>query len=106
MLLVAPLLLAGCAVDLAAAMDPGPSPPERPRVEYDCQGVRLTVEYSVDGSRALLTWPDGSDVVKWHRARSGVLDYRGDHSALHIDKDVVWGREGSPPRFCKEWQPH
>jgi len=74
----------------------------RDRVQYDCQGVPLTVEYGTTSART--TWPDGTDVLELQR-RSGdsdVIRYESDHSELRLGRDLVWGREGGSPRTCFE----
>ena len=72
------------------------------RVQYDCQGVPLTVEYGTTSART--TWPDGTDVLELQR-RSGdgdVIRYESNHSELRLGRDLVWGREGGAPRTCFE----
>ncbi|HTQ37315.1 MAG TPA: META domain-containing protein [Steroidobacteraceae bacterium] len=71
------------------------------RLEYDCQGVRLSVEYSADNDVVRLTWPDGSDVLRRHSG-GDVTDYQSAHSEWRLGHDTLWGREGAPPRFCTE----
>jgi len=84
------------ATDSVAAVDSG-----TPRREkYDCQGVQLTVEYSSDNDVVRLTWPDGSDVLRRHPGDGSVIDYRSDLSEWRVDRDTLWGREGSAPRHC------
>lgn len=81
---------------------PGIAATARGRVQYDCQGVPLTVEYGATSART--TWPDGTDVLELQR-RSGdneVIRYESNHSELRLGRDLVWGREGGLPRTCFE----
>jgi heat shock protein HslJ len=87
----------------AARIEPASlaSAPRR-RVQYDCQGIPLTLEYGTTTVRT--TWPDGTDVLELQR-RSGdsdVIRYESEHSELRFGRDLVWGREGGSPRTCFE----
>jgi heat shock protein HslJ len=87
----------------AARIDPqNIASTSRGRVQYNCQGVPLTVEYGATTART--TWPDGTDVLELQR-RSGdsdVIRYESQHSELRFGRDLVWGREGGSPRTCFE----
>jgi heat shock protein HslJ len=87
----------------AARIDPASlASTSRRRVQYDCQGVPLTVEYGATTART--TWPDGTDVLELQRRAgdSDVIRYESAHSELRFGRDLVWGREGGNPRTCFE----
>ncbi len=89
------VLLCGCCATEARS-------PESRRVQYDCQGIKITVEYGEKAAR--LVWPDGEDVLRLQRRStdSEVTRYESRHNELRVGRDLLWGREGSPPRSCSE----
>ncbi len=74
------------------------TPPRR--VDYDCQGIRISVEYGVKVAR--VTWPDGYDVLELRASRDDQLRYQSAHSEIIRGHDLLWGREGGLPRNCLE----
>lgn len=70
-------------------------------VRYECQGIVISVEYGEKIAR--LQAPDSYDVLELQRADSGPVRYESAHSELRFrERDMLWGREGAPPRSCIE----
>jgi heat shock protein HslJ len=71
------------------------------RVRYQCQGVVISVDYGETTAR--VTSPDEYEVLqKRPLDDNGVQRYEGRHSELRFGRDILWGREGAPPRSCVE----
>ncbi len=92
--------------DMASAAyvvrDAGPVPAGAPprRIDYDCQGIRISVEYGADVARVIS--PDGYDVLELRPDRDGAVRYQSAHSEIRVGRDLLWGREGGLPRSCLE----
>jgi heat shock protein HslJ len=69
------------------------------RVQFDCQGMGLTVEF--EGERANLTWSEGRDTLNRQPAASGIW-YQSSRNSLRGKQDLVWVQGNSPSRTCRE----
>lgn len=69
------------------------------RVQYDCDGVGLTVAFQ-SGS-ADLTWSDGRDVLTQRPAASGFW-YESSRNSIRGKDELTWTQDGRPARSCKE----
>lgn len=69
------------------------------RVQFDCQGIGLTVEFT--GERAELTWSGGKDVLNQRAAASGIW-YESPRNSLRGKQDLTWIQDGQPSRTCHE----
>ena len=69
------------------------------RVQFDCQGMGLTVEFA--GERADLTWSDGKDTLNRRAAASGIW-YESPRNTLRGKQDLTWAHDGNPSRTCRE----
>jgi hypothetical protein len=68
-------------------------------VQFDCQGVGLTVEFT--GERANLTWSNGKDTLNQRQAASGIW-YESPRNTLRGKQDLTWTHDGTPSRTCRE----
>jgi membrane-bound inhibitor of C-type lysozyme len=78
----------------------GPNASSMRRVQFDCEGTGLTVQFQAD--RAELTWKDGKDTLDQKPAASGIW-YESPRNALRgKGQDATWTREGLGSLACKE----
>lgn len=69
------------------------------RVQYDCEGVGLTVTYERESAE--LTWSDGRDMLMQRPAASGVW-YQSTANTWRGKQDMTWTQTGRSPRTCRE----
>jgi len=69
------------------------------RVQFDCEGVRVTVLF--EAGRATMAWREDRDVLEQRPAASGVW-YESPRNSLRGKQDLLWTLDGGTPRSCSE----
>jgi heat shock protein HslJ len=94
-------LMPSTSTSAAYVAEPYSAPLAGRSVRYECQGIVIDVQY---GERiARVQAPDSYDELVLQRSDSGPVRYESAHSELRFrDRDMLWGREGAPPRSCVE----
>jgi heat shock protein HslJ len=84
------LVLSPASISIATSAAPR-------RVQFDCEGVRLTVLF--ESGHASMAWLENRDVLEQRPAASGVW-YESPRNSLRGKQDLLWTLDGGTPRSC------